>query len=104
MANDIMRVVQKSDGSFYFKCNEGYGYPITNNRLKIISQLETIKVKNPVINLDSIVQDLVKNNSSIIPKEANAYIISNFNSDTQFIVEGKAYSCYALQFYKLFNF
>ena len=68
-----------------------------------VGPLTTITVKHPVLDISSIVDDLADKNSAIIPRGANAYVASDFNCDTQFIKEDKAYSVYALQFYHIFH-
>lgn len=91
----LERLMQKEDGEIYALDGEriiGLG---------LIGTITTIKVKNPVLDVSSVIDKLTKEGAHFIPHGANAYIVSSFNPDTQFMQDGKAYSCYALQFYHI---
>jgi len=62
-------------------------------------KIRTLVVKNPCLDLHEEVQRRAKENSTFIPSNANCYVISEFNPDTQHQKEGKMYSVYAIQFY-----
>ena len=66
-------------------------------------KIRTLVVQNPCLDLDSEVQRRAKENSSFVPSNANCYVISEFNPDTQHLREDKAYSMYAVQFYGAFE-
>ena len=58
----------------------------------------TVKVPNPIIDPSSVIDYISR---SSIPKMANAFVVSDFNPDTQFIENGKQYSAYAVLFYSI---
>ncbi len=60
-----------------------------------------ILVKNPCLDISSVLDEMAEQDSALIPDGANAYVASDFNPDTQHIREGKAYSVYAVQFYNV---
>jgi len=93
---NLLRLIQDDDGVLY----TFDGRLITEFTAK--GKLKTIRVQNPA-SLDSIVKDIEKYCSSI-PKYANAVLVSDFNPDTQFVKDEKAFSCYAIQFYGAFGF
>lgn len=73
-------------------------------RLSHIGRMQMITVKNPCINISTVINEMQNRNSPLIPREANAYVVSDFSPDAQFLIkdhEGKenTYSCYAAQFY-----
>ena len=89
------RLTQNKDGFLYRMDGTEVRYECR------VGLLETIKVKKPVVDLGSIVNELAKSSPLTIPLGANAYVISEWNCDTQFVKDGKVYSCYALQFYSV---
>ena len=59
--------------------------------------------QNPCLDLDGEVQRKAEENPSFVPPNANCYVISEFNSDTQHLRENKVYSVHAIQFYSAFE-
>ena len=88
----IERLIQDNG---YLKKKDGT--PIYGERQ--VGIITTLTVKNPVVDIETEINDLVARNSIIIPSDANAYVASTFNGDTQFVREEKYISVYALQFY-----
>lgn len=65
-----------------------------------------ILVQNPCLDLRKVLDEMAEQDSVSIPKDANAYVASDFNSDTQHIRGddtgiGKYFSVYAIQFYRV---
>ena len=65
-----------------------------------IGKMKTIVIENPCLDTSHIIEEMSKEDSPIIPKSANFYLISEFNPDTQSIRNGKMTSVYAVQFYE----
>ncbi len=65
-----------------------------------IGPLTTLLVQN-LISVDSAIETSVKEKSGTVPVDANAYLASDFNRDTQFIRNKKMFSVYAVQFYHI---
>ena len=65
-----------------------------------VGDIMTLTLKNPVVDIEKEINELVARKSTIIPRGANAYVVSTFNADTQFVREEKSFSVYALQFYR----
>ena len=62
-------------------------------------KIRTLVFQNPCLDLDSEVQRRAEENPLFVPPNANCYVISEFNPDTQHLRENKAYSVCAVQFY-----
>jgi len=93
----LQKLVQKEFGNL----QKQDGTPIRDEIR--VGQLRTLKVQNPILNISSVINELAGRSFILIPKEANAYVSSDFNFGTQFIKHKKAYSVYALQFYRIFE-
>ncbi|MEK6906772.1 MAG: hypothetical protein AABW81_04065 [Nanoarchaeota archaeon] len=91
----IQKLIQKESG---FLCKEDR--TLVRNEMRV-GKLVTITLQNPVIDVNYHINELIDRKSVIIPDNANAYSISEFNPSAQFLKDGKAYSCYALQFYNI---
>jgi hypothetical protein len=79
---------------------------IDKNKIVFVDNIKTLSVKDPVLDISTVMDKMAENNSNIIPKYANSYIASEFNPDTLLISEtgeGKnLYSVYAIQFFRVF--
>ncbi len=64
-----------------------------------VGKLITRVVENPSRDILEVVNEMVERNSPSIPKDATAYLASDFNCDTQGTRDGKMTSVYAIQFY-----
>ena len=64
-----------------------------------MGNIMTLTLKNPVVDIQTEINELEARKSIIIPSGANAYVASTFNGDAQFVREEKSFSVYALQFY-----
>jgi len=75
----------------------GYAVPI--------GKMGTIVVANPCLDISKFINEMLERNSVVIPREANAYVVSDFSGDTQHLrksdLEGheEFYAVYAFQFY-----
>ena len=96
LVQKLERLVQRDGDSALYTGNGAH----VLDELRVGSMI-TIKVQNPLVDLSFVIDDLAKEGRNVIPRGANAYLVSLFNPDTQFIQDGKAYSCYALQFYHI---
>lgn len=75
---------------------------IVKNEIRV-GQLRVIALQNPVVDIQYFIDELTQRQSAIIPEGTNAYSASDFNYEAQFLKNNKAFSCYALQFYHIFN-
>ena len=89
----LERLIQRDNSSLLFDENET---PVDAFR---VGNIITVRAVNPTLLSENVIAELSANNSQIIPKKANAYTISDFNPDTQFVIGERAYSCYSIQFY-----
>lgn len=74
-------------------------------RLK--GKITCLVVKNPCLDISKEIQDTAERASTFVPEGANSYVASEFNPDTQHIINesGKKYfySVYAVQFYRMYK-
>ncbi len=80
------------------------GTSLRKEQVEGVGRITTIVVPNPEINAASVIDGLAQRDSPLIPPRANAYVISDFNGDTQHIRKDDAgqermYATYAVQFY-----
>ncbi len=94
----LTRLIQDEEGVISYK-----GQFIEKYKLKIVGKLTTLLIKNPCLDIQSEIDELTEIDSFLIPKNANSYISSEFNPDTQHTRLSGNYSVYALQFYYLEN-
>lgn len=100
----LEKLIQDGEaGIFYPNGNIIYSKEITP-----LGKIKTIVVKNPC-NIKEHIDELTARDSTIIPKNANAYLVSDWNPDTQHIRKddsknkGEIYSVFAIQFYYVFK-
>ena len=71
-------------------------------------KIRTLVVRNPCADISQVIDEMAERDSVFIPKEANSYVVSDFNPATQHIRrndagEEKNFSVYAVQFYRYFT-
>ena len=98
----LERLTQDKDGFLYMENGSFIGV----NSIRLIGKIKTFVVQNPCLDFSKVIDEIVEKDSRFANSYANAYVVSDFNSDTQHIKEEdngeKVYSTYAVQFYKLF--
>ena len=102
----LQKLLQVPWGELYFdngpKINLEDRIPPLNSRQ--IDRIKTLVVRNPCLEIGAVIDEMVQQGSAFIPKSANAYVVSDFNGDTQQVrkdEEGREhmFSVYAVQFY-----
>jgi len=67
-------------------------------------KIKTLVVEHPCLEISNVINEMFNKKSGFIPKEANAYVASDFSAETQHLKENKKfYSVYAIQFYYVYN-
>lgn len=104
----LEKLIQDESGALY----RPDGRLIENEDIHPVGKIKTIIEANPCIDVSQIIDKRAEEFPSFVPYNANSYVASDFNPDTQHIrksnLEGgeKFYSVYAIQFYyvHLFKF
>jgi len=72
----------------------------------VVDKIKTITVQHPS-DISSAIDEMAERDSVLIPKDANAYVASDFNPETQHIRKtenGEVFcSVYAIQFYNIYK-
>jgi hypothetical protein len=99
--NKLEKLTQEESGRLHRADGQeirmGYALPV--------GKIRAIVVANPCFDISQVIDKMVERNSACIPKEANAYVASDFSGDTQHLRKSnsggdeKFYSVFALQFY-----
>jgi len=76
------------------------GKPFPNNYAYKVSRIKTLTMKTDC-KTQEVIDALTRSNSAFIPKDANAYIASDFNRCTDHLRGEDAYTVLAFQFYNL---
>ena len=71
-------------------------------------KIKTLVVEHPCLEISNVINEMFDKKSGFIPKEANAYVASDFSAETQHLKKDnlgneKFYSVYAIQFYYVYN-
>ena len=77
------------------------GWRVFDGNIRPAGKIITITVPNPCLDISSVIDEFAARDSVLIPKNANAYVASDFNGDTQHLRDGKPFSVYAIQFYQV---
>ena len=93
----LQKLLQDDEGRLYHAAKT----PVREAKVFRIGKLQTIVVKHPCLDINGEIEQLIARESPVIPKHANAYVASEFNSDTQHLRGEKFHSVYAIQFYYL---
>ncbi len=102
--NKLEKLTQDESGRLHRK----NGDILNSKYLSLEGKIKTLVVANPGIDVSNEITKMAEAKSLFIPKGANAYVVSEFNPDTQHLrksdLEGheKLYSVFAVHFY--FNF
>jgi hypothetical protein len=70
-----------------------------------VGKIRTLVVANPCLDISTEIDKMIQDYPLSIPRDANAYVVSDFSGDTQHLrksdLEGdkKFYSVFAIQFY-----
>jgi hypothetical protein len=96
----LERLTQDRFGHIY----NNEGEIINNSDLYMEGQIKTIVIEHPCLSISEKIEKMAENGSSFIPENANCYIASEFNPETQHVKEKecgtkKFYSVHAVQFY-----
>ena len=91
----------QDDGGFPYKADETSGRAGERSGALLVGKPITIVVKNSCLDIRHVLDEMAERDSTLIPDVANAYVASDFNCDTQHLRRGKAYSVYAIQFYRV---
>ena len=78
------------------------GNVVSEDHVARVGKLKTLVIQHPCVDISTVLDEMAQRNSLFIPKNAHAYVASDFNGDTQYIRGEKALSVYAVQFYHLF--
>jgi hypothetical protein len=99
----LERLRQDEDGVLF----HADGRAVDHRRAYLRGKIGILVVQNICLNISSAIDNLTRMGSSLIPKNANAYVASDFSADGQFLRgEGdqrKVYSVYAIQFYFIYH-
>ncbi|MEK6926291.1 MAG: hypothetical protein AABW50_03360 [Nanoarchaeota archaeon] len=101
----LERLTQDDEGNFFAKGRlTNSDMPIPSRDLTPKGRIRVLILENPV-DIEEEIKKYANNYPSSVPKDANAYIISDFNGGTQHARKDekeKEHMCsaYALQFYK----
>ena len=95
----LQRLIQEETGSLCTKDRtQIFGW-----YEKSLGKIQTLVVQNPCLDINRVINELAEQDSLFIPHGANAYVASDFNGSTNHIREdGKQWSVYAIQFYRLY--
>ncbi|GEM_PF-3482931 len=93
----LERLTQDEDGTI--KSQDGE--PINTYHSWPVGKLITHVVENPCLDVSQVVDEMIERNSPLVPRDANAYVVSDFNPDTQAIRNRRTTSVYAVQFYSI---
>jgi hypothetical protein len=95
----LEKLTQYEDGSL----RGANGKLVSSDEISRRGKMIALVVVSPQ-NIDSEIEKMAQRGSIVIPKDANAYVASDFSGDTQHIRKNdsgqeKMYSVYAVQFY-----
>jgi hypothetical protein len=95
----LTRLLQEEDKRFL---KTKYGKIIDYGETVPMGKIRAVVFENPV-DIEKEIESYVKNYPSSVPKDANSYVVSDFNGGTQHVrKDGKEkehlYSVYAIQF------
>ena len=84
------------------------GEEIRNEYIFVCDKIKTLVIEHPCLEISNVINEMANRNSLFIPKNANAYITSDFSANTQHLKKDnlgneKFYSVFAIQFYNIFN-
>lgn len=97
----LEKLFQSEEGHVYHKRNDSI-----NCDTKMFKQgkIKILVVEHPCVEISDLIDSMAEKDSKFIPNYANAYIVSEYSPDTQFLRKSesgaeKFYSVYAIQFY-----
>src|SRR3989344_5834114 len=97
--NKLERLMQDEDGTLY----RDDGDLLSKDDAILVGKITTLVVANPCIDISRMIDEMTERKSVFIPKDANAYVASDFSGDTQHLrkIGGyeKWYAVFAVQFY-----
>lgn len=97
----LERLIQNENGEMSLSD----GRKVFSENIIILGKIRTFVEKNPVIDISQVINKRAEEFPHFVPYEANCYIVSDFNPDTQYLRKPnsneESYSVYAIQFYYL---
>ena len=95
----LEKLTQDEEGILY---KEG-GEIVQRSYAVLTGKIKTLVVSHPCMDISKVIDGLVERESVFIPRDANAYVTSDFSGETQHIRKSKGqekfYSVFAIQFY-----
>ncbi len=84
------------------------GKEIRDENLFRSGKIKTLVAEHPCLDISNVINKIFERKLNFIPKEANAYVASDFSANTQHLKKDdsgneKFYSVYAIQFYYVYD-
>ncbi len=96
-----MKELEKLTQDEFGRLNRKDGSRLHYEGFILVGKLKTFVVKHPCLDTSNVIDELIEQDPTFVPYYANAYVATDFNSDTQFERNGKMYLTYAIQFYNV---
>ena len=93
LTQDELGRLFRADGSHVFKQD-----------IELVDKIKTLVVQHPCLDISAVIDEMCERNSAFVPRDANSYVASDFNGDTQHVRKNpetnkeNVFSVYAIQF------
>jgi len=100
MAN-LKRLKQREEGTKVYLFGEGNFVGKLLSDVFPVGALRTITIPLPRTSIENVLEERFHQNPDFVPKGAEGYAITDFDTNTYFNREGENFSTHALQFYRI---
>ena len=98
---NLRRLKQREEGAEVYLFGENNFVGKLLSSVFPVGALRTITIPIPRTSLENVLEQMFHQNPSLVPRGAEAYAVTDFDTNTYFDKERETFSTHALQFYRI---